>query len=373
MDFVIKRIELLAAIAKVSQVTDDKSPSHAFRVVRIESVKKKVKFTAVGELCSVFTVSPAVDTKTPGTFNVSPKRLSDIVASMPDGDINFSLKGTRVTVKSKVSARKASFENTTVDPHTVDYPGDEVAWREMDSRELTRCLAMTHNAAAWIDGGDKPVQHLIIPRESGSLFFASNGYVCTIVTSSIRLDGPKIVVPHIATKVLSLMTDLDDKVSVFSDQNRIYFQNCDTRVSAMLAPYALGDGTETIMRLLQDPANIVGPTFQLPKLVDSVKSVLRLSSFASTDERGSRGYSVRVRLGTSISTELAFSEADANDEFDALSPGDEELKFKLSSKLLELALGSMVGVAEAQALRGDMMLILRSQGVLCGVMEERDS
>lgn len=372
MEFVIKRVELLAAINKVSQVTDDKSTNHAFRVVRIESVKKKVKFTAVGELCSVFTVCPAVDTKQAGSFTVSPKRLHDIATSMPEGEIVFSLKGTRVTAKSKVSSRKASFENNTVEVHNVEYPGDDVAWREMNSRELTRCLAITHNAAHWIDGKDAPVQHMLLPRESGLVFFACNGYLCSIVTSSIKIDGPDIVVPHIATKVLALMVDLDDKVSVYSDEHRIYFQNCDTRVSAMLAPYAIGN-VQMFLDLLQNESNTAGPSFSLPQLTDSVKSVLRLSSFASTDERGSRGYSVLINFGASIVTELAFSEADARDEFAAIRDSGNELRFRLSSKLLESALASMGGMPEAQAVRGDMMLILKSQGVMCGVMEERDS
>lgn len=370
MEFVIRRVELIAAINKVSQVTDDKSANPAFRVVRVEGIKKRVKFTAVGELSGVFTVAPAVDVKTAGTFNVSPKRLNDIASSMPEGEIVFSLKGTRVTVKSKVSSRKATFESTTVDVYNVDDPGDKAPWREMDSRELVRCLQITQNAAQWIDGQDTPVQHVLLPRESGMVFFACNGHLITSVQSSIKIDGDNIVVPALATKVLALMTDIDDKVSVFSDTSRIYFQNCDTRVSAMLAPYALSN-VDMFLDLLTASTNIIGPTLHVPKFADSVKSVLRLSSFASTSEKGSRGYPVKVQLGASIVTELAFSEADARDEFDAIREGSETLGFQLSSNLLDKMLSSMSGVAEAQAIRGENLFILRSQGVTCGVMEER--
>lgn len=372
MEFIIKRVELIAAIAKVSQATDDKSTNPSFRVVRVEGIKKRVKFTANGELCSVFTVAPAVETKTPGMFHVSPKRLSDIAASMPEGEIVFSLKGTRVTVKSRASARKATFENTTVDLYNVQYPGDDAPWRELDSRELTRCLSISSKAAQWIDGKDSPVQHMLLPKESGLVFFACNGYLCSMVESSIKIGGDPIVVPQIATKVLDLMKDLDDKVSVMSDANRIYFQNCDTRVSAMLAPYAIGN-VEAFLDLLQNDRNVRGPSFSLPRLTESVKSVLRLGSFASTSERGSRGFRIHLELGANIVTELGFSEADARDEFEAIKAGDADLKFKLSSNLLDSALSSMGGAQEVQALRGDMMLILRSQGVMCSVMEERDS
>lgn len=373
MEFTIDRADLLAAIDKCAiAVPDPKHPVEAFRVMTVDASKKKtVRFATVGEYCSVDTVSKA-EMKSGGTFNVYPKHLRDIASAMPPGRVQFSLKGTRVTVKSLVSSRKASFEHHTIDIRAIEDPGKEAAWKEVDAQELVRCLRMVSKASSWEDRDD-PEVHLLIPTERGLDVFGCNGYLIMVVGSSIRIDGDPIQLPAVAAAVLQLMAPIDANVRIFSDERRVYLENCDTLVSAALpATYAFAGTYPMLIGLLKEKNNPAGPTFSLPQLGSGVKAVLSLSGFAGDqDKKGARGYQLRTKFGKTVTVELGFSAADARDEFEALDAGEKDLEFSLSSKFLDQILGSLAGVAQAQALRADNMLVLRSDGVLAGIMEER--
>jgi hypothetical protein len=371
MDFTISKDALLTAIDKCQLATDKSHVSEAFRMMSIAATKRdSIGCAAVGEFCAVDTVAVA-DVKTHGRFNVMPGRLRDIANSMPAGRIQFTLKGTRVTVKSLVSSRKATFESHATEPFRVDDPGKEAAWLEADSQELLRALRCVKAASTW--DNDNPVTSLLIPTNRGVDVYACNGYLVGLCETSIRFEGVRTPMqfPEKAAEVLALMAPEDKVVRIFSDTRRLYLENTDTLVSAALWE---ADPSRTahphIIGLLKNPDNLAGPTFSLPQLAQGVKSVLALSGFASNADKGSRGFQVHAMLGPETCTvELGFSEADARDEFDA-ERGGNALDFYLTSQFLEKMLNSLAPYATVQALRADNMLLLRSQGVWYGIMEE---
>jgi hypothetical protein len=177
--------------------------------------------------------------------------------------------------------------------------------------------------------------------------------------------------PQKASDVLALMASDDEVVRLFADDRRVYLENADTLVSAALwAAFPGVNSHPHLIGLLKDSNNIEGPTFRLSTLADGVKSILKLSGFASDKDKGSRGFQLHAVLGSdSCVVELGLSEADARDEFDVDHSGA-ELEFYLSSKQFEQMLGSLSSYPTVQALRADNMLVLRSQGIWFGVMEE---
>lgn len=372
MDFTISKEHLLAAIDKCQLATDKSHVTEAFRMMTVNASKAKaVAFSAVGEFCSVDTVADA-ETKTKGQFNVMPGRLREIANAMPSGKIHFTLKGSRVTVKSLVATRKATFESHSTDPYKVDDPGQEAPWLAVNQQELLRALACVKQATIW-ENGD-PVSTLLIPTDRGVDVYGCNGYLIAICETTIRFEGDKtpLQIPQKAAEVLALMAPDDDgTVRLFSDNARLYLENRDTLVSAALwGANPNVNAHPHMIRILKQPDNLVGPSFSLAKLSQGVKSVLSLSGFASSTDKGTRGFQVHVALGPDkCVVELGLSEADARDEFEVEKDGS-ALDFYLSSNFLEKMLSSLAPYDHVQAQRAENLLLLRSAGVFYGIMEE---
>ena len=368
MDFTIKKLDLLAAIDKCAVAVPRDHQQEAFSIMRVEPKKKTVRFAAVGELCTVDTVVEA-EVKSPGGFNVRPKHLRDVAASMPDGRIQFSVKGTRVTVKSLVSSRKASFEGHSVELFNIEDPGKEAPWQEVDSRELERGLKIVKSAAQWDDRPD-PVVNLLIPTERGLDVFGSNGYLVALAETSLRMDGDPMMMPEQVVDVFFQMTGDDEKVRLFSNDRRVYLENCDTLVTAALpSNYLFLTNYVHAIARLKDKERVAGCTFNPALLLQGVKSVLALAGFASDDEK-KKGMTVHLKTGQSVVVELALGVADAKDEFDVVETGA-ELEFVVSSTYLLRMLTSLAGVDLVRAYQTEGVLILQSQGVVCCMAESR--
>lgn len=374
MEFTINKDDLIAAIDKcATAVPDPKHPTEAFTVMLVDATKKKsVRFAAVGEFCSVDTVTDA-EIKSSGTFNVKPRHLHNVASSMPPGQVKFSLKGTRVTVQSVNSKRKASFENHSTEVRPVQDPGRDVAWKTVNAPELLRGLRIAKAASTWY-GRIDPVASLLIPTARGLDIFGCNMYLLADVQTSIQIDGDPIVMPASLSALLALMAPDDDNVSLFVDEQRVYMENCDTLVSAQLFDYKFlpNKNYQMFVDMMKDPSNTVGPTVSLPQLVTGTKSVLSCTSFAGDKERDSDyGVQLRTVFGDSASVALDLADADAKDEFPAIAPGA-TIDCYIQSRLFEQMLGSFAGVEQVQVLRAvqntTVMLVLRCQGITYGLM-----
>ncbi len=371
MEFTIGKDYLLAAIDKCQLATDDKHQTEAFTVMTVDATKKKtVRFAAVGQYCSVDTVTES-ETKSFGSFNVKPKHLRGIVSSMPPGRIQISLKGERVTIKSLVSSRKASFQNHTLDIFKVSDPGKDVAWVDVDAPELVRALAAVKAAASWTNRTD-PDGCLLVPTERGLSLFGCNMYLLARVDTSLRMDGSPIIMPAAASAVLALMAADDASVRLFADDHRVYMENTDTLVSAPLFDYKFLPNYQMFWGMIEDKDNIAGPVLSLVSFVQGVKAVLACSGFASEKERETmHGTCLHVSFGNHAEVSLDLAEADAKDEFDVIRPGAEFRCYVDSALLLQL-LGSFGSSAEVQILLAHheptTMLVVRTKGLTYGLM-----
>lgn len=369
MDFTINKIDLLAAIDKCSVAVPRDHQQVAFSIMRVETKKKTVRFAAVGEVCTVDTVVEG-QVKTPGFFTVRPKHLRDLAASMPDGRIQCLLKGTRVTVKSLVSSRKASFESHTTELFTIEDPGKEAPWVEVNAKELERGLRIVRPSATWEDRPD-PTVSLLIPTERGVDVFGSNGYMVALVETSLRIDGvPPIQLPEEVVDVLFQMSGDDENVRIFSNERRVYLENCDTLVtSALPANYVFLTNHVHAIAHMKDTDRVAGATFNPALLLQGVKSVLSAAGFASADEK-KVGMSIHLKIGTSVQVRLALGDADAQDEFDVVEAGT-EMEFTVSSAHLLKLLSGLSGVDIVKVYQSDNKIILQSQGILCCMAEQR--
>jgi len=371
VDFTITKDNILAAIDKCQLATDDKHTTEAFTVMTVDAAKKKtVRFAAVGQFCSVDTVTEA-ETKSFGSFNVKPKHLRSVVSSMPPGKIQISLKGERITVKSLVSSRKASFQNHALDIFKIDDPGKDAAWIEVDAQQLVRALGCVKAASSWIQRSD-PDGCLLVPTERGLSIFGCNMYLLARVDTSIRVDGPPIIMPATASAVLTLMAPDDAAVRIFSDTNRVYLENADTLVSAPLFDYKFLTNYQMFWGMIEDEGNVVGPTLALPVFAQGVKAILACGGFSVEKERDSTyGLFMHAKFGEAAEVSLALAEADAKDEFDVLRAGA-DIECDVSSNLLVQAINSFGSTSEVQVLlaRHDPteMLVLRTQGLTYGLM-----
>ncbi len=369
MDFTIQRAEVLAAIDKCSVAAPGGHTNSAFDMMRVEAKgQKKVRFAAVGDRAAVDTIGEA-KIKAPGTFNVRPKHLRDIASAMPDGWIRFSLKGTRVTVQSETSKRKASFESSIVDIFKIDDPGKEAAWIEVSAVELNRALRIVRPASQTTD--DNPVASLLIVTERGVNVFGCNMHLIAVVESSIRVTGQTdIVLPDQACAVLAQMVEHDDKVKIFASPSRVYLENGDTLVSAALpANYRFVGTHQHLTALLTAKERIAGPTLNPSLLLQGTKSVLALGGFRSDEER-KKGFSIDLTFGPGqASVELALGSADARDEFTCSDDGA-ELTCRIDSDYLLKALGALAGVEQVRVYQNQELFILQTQGVSYGIMQQ---
>ncbi len=374
MDFTIKRAEILAAIDKCSVATPGGHQNAAFDMMRVEAKgQKKARFAAVGERASVDTVGEA-KVKATGSFLVRPKHLRDIASAMPDGEVRFSLKGTRVTVQSLNSKRKATFESSVVDIFNIDDPGKEAAWIEVDAPELVRALKLVKPMAAWEDRDD-PIISLLIPTERGLDVFGSNGHLIALAETNIRTEGVgPIQLPSQAVDVLMQMVGVDDRVRIFADERRVYLENCDTLVSAALPmsyPFAathaqyIGFLKGTTDGMERSP----GPTFDPSLLLSGVKSVLSLGGFASTEER-KKGMWIRLHFGLdSVEVDLALGVADARDEFPVTESGG-EIEVHVDSSYLLKVFGVLGGVpvVKAYLTHDEIVIVFQAKGLVIGIL-----
>jgi hypothetical protein len=369
MDFTIKKLDLLSAIDKCAVAVPKDHQQTAFSVMRVEPKKKTVRFAAVGETASVDTVVEG-DVKSAGFFNVRPKHLRDVAASMPDGKMQFSVKGNRVTVKSLVSSRKASFESHSVDIFSVDDPGKDAPWIEVKAAELERGLRLVRAASQWEDRPD-PAVSLLIPTERGLDIFASNGYMVALAETSLRVDGiGPIQMPEPIVDVLFQMSGDDDQVRLFANERRVFLENCDTLVTASLPQnYIFATNyVHALDRMRTERTS--GPVVDPGKVLQGVKSVLTMAGFANDDEK-KRGMTIHLKTGETVSIELTLGIADARDEFPAVDAGGADLEFYVGSTHLLKLLGSFAGVTEARVFQGDGVFILQSQGITCCMAVQR--
>lgn len=365
MDFTIAKEDLLAVIDKCTEAAPD--PRHvteAFRVMTVDATKSKsARFVAIGEQCSVETVAIA-EIKTKGSFCVRPKHLRDIVSSMPAGRIQLSLKGSRVTVKSLVSSRKATFEHHQVDAFSFDDPGQDAPWIEVKSHELARALRIVKSAYAW-DG--HPDMALLIPTPRGLDVFGSNGQMIALVETNIRVEHKgNIEITGPVIESLFRMVDDDDDVRIFADERRVYLENCDTLVSGLIpADYPFRANFVHAIANLRGADRVAGPVFDPNLLLAGIKSVLSASGFANEEER-KKGMVIDLSFGDTVVVELKVGDADARDEFDCIRSGA-LVEQRIDSGYLLKILGSMAGVQELQAFGAEACLVLQSQGLCCAV------
>ena len=377
MDFTIDKADLLAAVSKcMLAVPDPKHPTEAFRVMRVDATRKKksAAFIAVGEACSVDTVAPS-ENKESGAFNVIPAHLDNVAHSMPPGKIRFTMKGTRVTVQSVTSKRKASFESHSIDIKPVDDPGKEAAWQEVDAEELVKGLQAVKAASVWYSRSD-PVASLLIPTPRGLDLFGCNMYLIALKETSIRMEGKPIILPAVASSVLPLMAAIDANVKIYADDRRVYLENADTLVSASLFAYPFEQNWEHMVSLFKDVA-AVGPTIKLPRLTEGVKSLLRLNGFAGASERNDFGFRLRMDFAGTVAMQLDLAAADGRDEFDVEKTGA-EFGCVVQTKLFESLLNSsFAGVEDAQIAYSEngptKLLIIRSKGITTGIMTAKET
>lgn len=371
MDFTIDKQELAAAIERcLLAVPDERHPTPAFQMMLVDATKKKksVRLAAVGEACSVDTVADA-EVKTAGKFVVRPKRLMDVVSAMPEGKIRLSLTGTRVTAKALVGSRRASFESSAIDVQPVEDPGEGAPWVELDSRVLVRDLGLVKQASSWEDRKDLIDLVMLLPSERGLDLFAFNGKRMAVIQSKLRLDGQPITLPGTAIGVLALMAQRDDFVRLFADERRVYLENRDTLVSAaMPVGHPTVSNYSTLLGHLQDSTGAQGPTFKVKPFGESVKSLLRLWSFASSEEKRVAAHTIRVLFGETIKLDLGISEADAQDEI-AVDQAGADIDAYLPARQLEQMLTSFANSEVVQVSQVDTTLIFRSQGVACAIAQ----
>lgn len=374
MDFTIDRADLLSVIDKCAlAVPDSKHVTPAFRVMLVDASKKdSVRFAASGEYCSVDTVALA-QIKSSGRFVAIPNHLRDLVSAMPPGRMQFTMKGSRITVKSQVSSRKSSFENHTIEVNPVEDPGKDAPWQTLDAQELARALRLTKPAATWI-GSSEPVASLLIPTPRGVDVFGCNMYLLTVVESPLKLTGEPIIMPAAAASIQALMAPDDANVNIVSDGRRVYLENCDTLVSAQLFEYKFLQTHQMMAGLFKE--NITrGPRLKTEQLIQSVKSLHGLNSFAGEKERHDFGFQIHCVFGQSIVVELDLAAASGRDEFDIVNGADDdfsEFDVYLSAKIFESMLQPLAGYPEVQSALAvhepTVLLVLRSEGITCGIM-----
>ncbi len=241
MKFEADRADLVAALSKCLLATDPKSPHTAFKACQLETDgQDQVRFITSTETMAVDTVIPATVTE-PGKFILSPHKLADMISAMPKGAIKLhEAKGDTLTVKTGAMKRGYSLHRLACEMHPIgDTPGIGI---KLGSKELLEAWDIIQPSVPTdeVDFRVPPAAALTVLNSS----FALSAGCGRSLGRTTREVEPKTIAPDgtegkpkepIAMKlpsrafgVLRKMVADDERVTLYSDDRRVYLENGDT-------------------------------------------------------------------------------------------------------------------------------------------------
>ncbi len=241
MKFEADRADLVAALSKCLLATDPKSPHTAFKACQLETDgQDQVRFITSTETMAVDTVIPATVIE-PGKFILSPHKLADMIAAMPKGAIKLhEAKGDTLTVKTGAMKRGYSLLRLTCEMHPIgDTPGTGIT---LGSKELLEAWDIVQPSVPTdeVDYRVPPAAALTVTKSdfalSGGCGRSLSKITCEASPKTLAPDGTKGIpkqpiamkLPSRAFGVLRKMIADDERVTLYSDDRRVYLENGDT-------------------------------------------------------------------------------------------------------------------------------------------------
>jgi DNA polymerase III sliding clamp (beta) subunit (PCNA family) len=274
MKFEADRADLSAALSKCLLATDLKSPHTPFKSCLVETDgKDQVRFVASTEIVSVDTVIAATVIE-PGKFVLSPHKLSDMISAMPKGAIILNESGAdKLTVKTSSMKRGYTLHRVDCEMRPMgDTPGGGLG---LNSKELLAAWDIIEPSVPTdeADFRTPPAAALTVSKDSFALCGGCGRSVGRTITVSKNKQAGSAILPVRAFAILRKMVADDERVTIYSDDRRIYLENSDTLAAVSLHAGQLPPLDTVLESYRNEAARAPGATLPADLFVGALRAV----------------------------------------------------------------------------------------------------
>lgn len=236
MKFSAQLSDLKAILPKVTAVIPTRSTLAQLENIQLELKAKRLTMMATDLEISVRS-SIDVATKADGVIAIPSRRLSDIIRSLPDGDLSFSLdKTTR-----RVSLQTATGNYTMVAAESSDLPDMMQEFKPDGSTKTTgaaikKMIATTIFASSANEFRVSMMGLLFQFSPDGTTCVATDGHRLVKITNpEIKTDAERdVIVPSKAVNLVVKSFADDDEVTINFSTTQIEFKSENTSILSRL-------------------------------------------------------------------------------------------------------------------------------------------
>ncbi len=334
MKFSAQLSDLKAILPKVTAVIPSRSTLAQLENIQLELKAKKLTMMATDLEISVRS-SIDVVSKTEGLIAITSRRLSDIVRSLPDGDLNFALdKTTR-----RVTLQTATGNYTMVAAESSDLPDMMQEFKPDGSTKTTgaaikKMISTTIFAASTNEFRISMMGLLFQFSPDGTTCVATDGHRLVKITNpEIKTDAERdVIVPSKAVNLVVKSFADDDEVTINFSATQIEFKSENTSILSRLIDEQYPNYEAVIPR-----ENEKTMTIAKSQITQSVKRVM---IFSDNDTRQIRFQLAKDDLG--ILADNADEGAEANEHIPCDYSSD-DLLIGFNGKFIDDALSHIEG------------------------------
>ena len=236
MKFSAQLADLKVILPKVTAVIPTRSTLAQLENIQLELKAKKLTMMATDLEISVRS-SIEVASKTDGLIAITSRRLSDIIRSLPDGDLSFSLdKTTR-----RVTLQTATGNYTMVAAESSDLPDMMQEFKPDGSTKTTgaaikKMISTTIFAASANEFRVSMMGLLFQFSPDGTTCVATDGHRLVKITNpEIKTDAERdVIVPSKAVNLVVKSFADDDEVTINFSATQIEFKSENTSILSRL-------------------------------------------------------------------------------------------------------------------------------------------
>lgn len=334
MKFSANIADLQGTLPKVTAVIPSRSTLAQLENVQFELKSKRLSVMGTDLEISVRS-SIEVASKADGTISIPAKRLAEIIRSLPEGDLNFSLdKTTR-----RISLQTAQGNYTMTSGEQGELPDMSKEFKPEDSTKTTgaglKKMISTAIFAASSNEFRVAMMGLLFQfSPDGTTCVATDGHRLVKITNpELKTDTERdVIVPAKAVNLVTKSFGDSDEITISFSATQIEFKNDDTSILTRLIDEQYPNYEAVIPR-----ENEKTMTISKGAILSSLKRVM---IFSDADTR-----QVRMQMGkntVTILTDNAEEGADAKEEI-SCDYNYDDLLIGFNGKFVEEALSHVDG------------------------------
>jgi DNA polymerase-3 subunit beta len=222
--FVVEREKLHAAIGKIAIALENKDELEAYTLLALTVVDKSLTLSAANQKMSAQACVPLEGANGPTSFCVSGSLLKNIVSSIPEGHLSFSVPADGSTITLTARGSRFGLHQTSSDK----FPPLAVDYRQVDFYEVSYTELMTALRKVEFSSGDGPLSKDVFKGVyvDQTNFTATDGRRISIYPNHIlRVPQPFIIPSASVERLLKLYRGMDEVGGFYGSTSGLHFMN----------------------------------------------------------------------------------------------------------------------------------------------------